>query len=153
MVTYLSFCHIPNSETCLRHVWLQYNIKSPWLFSICVQNSTCSLVLYNRLIPPKVHGYFALFESKSMAIFICIHCLIISFKLCKFTQTLCRVFPSPNLNSYIVLWDALDMNNFYFLFLLFSDFIRILFSFSFGRWRGTWHRSHMTDHMMWCHKA
>jgi len=25
----------------------------------------------------------------------------------------------------------LDMNNFYFLFLLFSDFIRILFSFSF----------------------
>jgi len=30
-----------------------------------------------------------------------------------------------------VLWDALDMNNFYFLFLLFSDFIGILFSFSF----------------------
>jgi len=32
----------------------------------------------------------------------------------------------------IVLWDALDMNNFYFLFLLFSDFIGILFSFSFS---------------------
>jgi len=31
-----------------------------------------------------------------------------------------------------VLWDALDMNNFYFLFLLFSDFIGILFSFSFS---------------------
>jgi len=30
-----------------------------------------------------------------------------------------------------VLWDAWDMNNFYFLFLLFSDFIGILFSFSF----------------------
>jgi len=30
-----------------------------------------------------------------------------------------------------MLWDALDMNNFYFLFLLFSDFIGILFSFSF----------------------
>jgi len=30
-----------------------------------------------------------------------------------------------------VLWDALDMNNFYFLFLLFSDFIGILFSFPF----------------------
>ena len=33
--------------------------------------------------------------------------------------------------STLVLWDALDMNNFYFLFLLFSDFIGILFSFSF----------------------
>jgi len=54
------------------------------------------------LIPPKVRSYFALFESKSMVIFICIHCLIISFKLHKFTQTLCRVFPSLNLNSYIV---------------------------------------------------
>jgi len=31
-----------------------------------------------------------------------------------------------------MLWDTLDMNNFYFLFLLFSDFIRILFSFSFS---------------------
>ena len=54
------------------------------------------------LILPKVHGYFALFESKSMVIFICIHCLIISFKLHKFTWTLHRVFPSPNLNSYVV---------------------------------------------------
>ena len=31
-----------------------------------------------------------------------------------------------------VLWKALDMKNFYFLFLLFSDFIGILFSFSFS---------------------
>jgi len=31
-----------------------------------------------------------------------------------------------------MLWDTLDMNNFYFLFLLFSDFIEILFSFSFS---------------------
>jgi len=31
-----------------------------------------------------------------------------------------------------VLWDAWNMNNFYFLFLLFSDFIGILFSFSFS---------------------
>ena len=54
------------------------------------------------LIPPKVCGYFTLFESKSIAIFICIHCLIISFKLRKFTQNLCGVFPSPNLNSYIM---------------------------------------------------
>ena len=53
------------------------------------------------LILPKVHGYFTLFESKSMVIFICIHCLIIFFKLCKFTWNLCGVFSSPNLNSYI----------------------------------------------------
>ena len=37
---------------------------------------------------------------------------------------------------YLLLWDALDMNNFYFLFLLFSDFIGIFvfffFFFSFG---------------------
>ena len=30
-----------------------------------------------------------------------------------------------------MLWDALNMNNFYFIFLLFSDFIGILFSFLF----------------------
>ena len=55
-----------------------------------------------------------------------------------------------------LLWDALDMDNFYFLFLLFSDFIGILFYFSFffsfGQWRGMWHCSHMTCHMMWCHR-
>ena len=32
----------------------------------------------------------------------------------------------------VLLWDALDRNNFYFLFLLFSDFIGILFSFPFS---------------------
>ena len=36
-----------------------------------------------------------------------------------------------NLKRGVLLWDALDMNNFYFLFLLFSDFIGILFFFSF----------------------
>jgi len=38
---------------------------------------------------------------------------------------------SEVLTSRVMLWDALDMNNFYFLFLLFSDFIGIFFSFSF----------------------
>ena len=37
-----------------------------------------------------------------------------------------------NLKRGVLLWDTLDMNNFYFLFLLFSDFIEILFSFSFS---------------------
>ena len=32
----------------------------------------------------------------------------------------------------ILLWNAVDMNNFYFIFILFSDFIGILFSFSFS---------------------
>jgi len=33
-----------------KHVWLQYNIKSPWLFGIiCAQNSIGSLELYNEL--------------------------------------------------------------------------------------------------------
>ena len=46
---------------------------------------------------------------------------------------------------------------FIFFFLLFSDFIEILFSFSFfffsfRQWRGTWHCSHMTGHMMWHHR-
>ena len=31
-----------------------------------------------------------------------------------------------------MLWDTWDMNNFYFLFLLFSDFIGILFFFFFS---------------------
>jgi len=55
-----------------------------------------------------------------------------------------------------ILWDALDMNNFYFLFLLFfnfiGDFLFLFLFFSFGQWRGTWHCSHMTCHIMWCHR-
>jgi len=81
----------------LKHVWdiFDFNMISnlygylAWYFII-------------DLISLKVHGYFALFKSKSVVIFICFHCLIIFFKLCKFTWTLCRVFPSPNLNSYVV---------------------------------------------------
>ena len=66
-------CHIPNSETCLKHVWLQYDIKSPWLFGfICTQNSVGGLVLYNKLnlikfpqlfgfIWVKIHSHLYLF--------------------------------------------------------------------------------------------
>ena len=46
----LSYYYISNSEICPRHVWLQYDIKSLWLFGlICAQNSVSGLVLYNRL--------------------------------------------------------------------------------------------------------
>ena len=37
-----------------------------------------------------------------------------------------------------------------FIFWLYRDFL--FFFFSFGWWRGTWHCSHMTCHMMWCHR-
>ena len=43
-------CYIPNSKTCPKHVWLQHDIKSLWLFGlICAQNSVSSLILYNGL--------------------------------------------------------------------------------------------------------
>jgi len=55
-----------------------------------------------------------------------------------------------------LLWDALDRNNFYFLFSfifwLYKNFVFFFFFFSFGWWRGMWHCSHMTCHMMWCHR-
>ena len=56
------------------------------------------------LIPSNFCSYLVLIESKSVVIFICFYCLIISFKLCKFTWTLCRVFLSLSLNSYIVFY-------------------------------------------------
>ena len=56
------------------------------------------------LISLNLHSYLALIKSKSTVIFICFYCLIIFFKLCKFTQTLYGVFPSPSLNSYVVFY-------------------------------------------------
>ena len=49
------------------------------------------------------------------------------------------------LNCYGILWTLTI-----FLFFNFSDFILILIFF--GWWRGMWHCSHMTCHMMWCHR-
>jgi len=52
-------CYIPNSKTCLKRVWLQYNIKSLQLFGlICVQNSIGSLILYNGLNSTKSQQLF-----------------------------------------------------------------------------------------------
>ena len=58
---------------------------------------------------------------------------------------------SMHIVSFKMLWDALDTNNFYFILFY---FILILFSFSFSLrwWKGTWHHSHMTGHMMWYHR-
>ena len=33
-----------------------------------------------------------------------------------------------------------------------NNFIFLLFYFYFGQWRGMWHHSHMTCHMMWHHR-
>jgi len=50
LLLFFSIYHISNSEIYLRHVWLQYNIKSSQLFSlICIWNSISNLVLYNGL--------------------------------------------------------------------------------------------------------
>ena len=91
----------------LKHVQDMFNFNTtsnPHGYLVLFMSKTPSVVWYfiMNLIPPKVHGYFALFELKFMVIFICIHCLIISFKLRKFTQILHGVFLSPSLNSYIV---------------------------------------------------
>ena len=61
-------CHIPNFKTCLRYVWLQYDIKYLQLFV----SKTPSVVWYFiiNLIPPKVYGYFALFKLKSSHIYL-----------------------------------------------------------------------------------
>ena len=96
-------CHISNSKIWPKHVWLQYDIKSLWLFGfICAQNSISSLVLYNRLnsikspwlfhfIWVKIHSYLYLF-------------LLPNYILHKITWTLCRVFSFPNLSFYIVFY-------------------------------------------------
>ena len=93
----------------LKHVRNMFDfnmISNPHSYLALFVPKTLLVVQYFiiNLIPLKVHGYFTLFESKYMVIFIFVHCLIIFFKLCKFTQTLCRVFPSPNQNSYVVFY-------------------------------------------------
>jgi len=90
-----------------KHVRDMFNFNTtsnPRGYLVLFVSKTPSVVWYfiMDLIPPKVRSYFTLFESKSVVIFICIHCLIISFKLCKFTWNLRGVFPSSNLDSYIV---------------------------------------------------
>ena len=42
--------------------------------------------------------------------------------------------------------------SFSFIFWLYRDFVFFFFFFSFEWWRGMWHCSHMTCHMMWCHR-
>ena len=93
----------------LKHVWdmFDFNITSNPCGYLALFVSKTPLVVWYfimNLILSKVHGYFTLFESKSTVIFICVHCLIIFFKLHKFTWILYEVFPSPNLNSYVVFY-------------------------------------------------
>jgi len=92
----------------LKHVWNMFDFNTtsnPYSYLALFGPETSLVVWYfiTDLIPLKVCSYFTLSESKSVVIFIYIHCLIIFFKLYKFTQTLHRVFPSPNLNFYVVI--------------------------------------------------
>jgi len=53
-----------------------------------------------------------------------------------------------------LLWDIWILTifilfSFIFLILLFVSFILFYFE---GQWRGMWQGSHMTGHMMWCHR-
>ena len=99
----LRLCHILNSKTYLRHIQLQYNIKSLWLFGlICVQNSVGSLILYNRLNSIKFLWIFGFIWVK-------IHIYLYLFPLSKyFLSTLQNYsdfiwsFLLSNLNSYLV---------------------------------------------------
>ena len=97
-------CVISQTPKHVRDMFNFNTTSNPRGYLVLFVSKTPLVVWYfiMDLIPPKVCGYFTLFESKSTVIFICIHCLIISFKLCKFTRNLHGVFPSSNLNSYIV---------------------------------------------------
>jgi len=114
----------------LKHVWdmFDFNITSnPHSYLALFVPKTLSVVWYfiMDLIPLKFHSYLALFKSKSMVIFICFHCLIIFFKLCKITQTLCGVFSSSNLN--LSSSQTVDLVSFYFI-LFFFLFYFLIFS-------------------------
>jgi len=90
-----------------KHVWNMFDFNTtlnPCGYLVLFVPKTLLEVWYFSmdLIPSNLYGYLAWIESKSIVIFIYFRHLIISFKLCKFTQTLHGVFPSPSLNSYIV---------------------------------------------------
>ena len=122
-------CYFVVISQTLKHVWDMFNFNTtsnPCGCLVLFVSKTMLAVWYfiMNLIPLKVHGYFTLFELKSMVIFICIHCLIISFKHCKFTRTLCGVFPlskSELLYSILLVKHSLG-DLFYLLLLLFYVF-------------------------------
>ena len=58
----------------------------------------------------------------------------------------------PRLFCYRTLWTWTIFILFSFIFWLYRNFVFFFFFFSFGQWRGTWHCSHMTCHMMWFHR-
>ena len=91
----------------LKHVWdmFDFNMTSnPHSYLALFVPKTLLVVWYFTmdLILSNLHDYLALIKLKSMVIFICFYCLIISFKLHKFTWTLHRVFSFSSLNSYVI---------------------------------------------------
>ena len=56
------------------------------------------------------------------------------------------------IKCYGMLWILTFFFSFYLFFLILYFFsFEFLFPF-YWWWRGTWHHSHMTGHMMWCHR-
>ena len=49
-------------------------------------------------------------------------------------------------DDLLCVMECWNTNNFYFILFYFT------FTFSFRWWRSTWYCSHMTCHMMWCHR-
>jgi len=86
--------YIPNSKICLKHVWLQYNIKSLWLFSfIFAQNSISGLILHNGLNSIKILQLFGFIWVK-----ICSH--LYPFPLPNY------LFQTPQ-NYSVFMWSSL----------------------------------------------
>ena len=114
-----TLCYIPNSEICLRHVWLQQDIKFPWLFGlICAQNSVSSLVLYNGLNSIK---YSELFGFNWVKIHSHIHLFLLSDYLLQTLQIYLDFMQSFPLSKSELLYSVL----------LLKHSLRDLFNYSF----------------------
>ena len=80
----------------LKHIWDMFDFNTtsnPHSYLALFVLKTLLEVWYFTmdLIPSNLHGYLALIESKSVVIFICFCCLIISFKLFIKSELLCSV--------------------------------------------------------------
>ena len=109
LIYYIQIVYTSVISQTPKYVWNMFDFNKTsdsHSYLVLFVPKTLSVVWYFiiNLIPLKVYGYLALFESKSVVIFIFVYCLIIFFKLHKFTWTLYKVFPFSNLSFYIVFY-------------------------------------------------
>ena len=149
--------------------------KSPFLkfLSSIISNFSCCLTSTFNLLSNSAITSFVFSKSSFLSYILCFiinffhlnQVFLLFFFYLKFFQLsilwllllLLLLSFAPLLVLYIalldwLLWYALDKNNFYFLFLLFSDFIGILFSFSFSFLldKEEAHDTEVTWHVTWC---